>query len=253
MAPSAKLADVVSFCTARSRMEEVRDFPGAENGLQVANPGRVTKIGAAVDGGLVPFRLAVEAGVDFLIVHHGMFWDPARPITGSKFEKLSVLLKGKCALFSCHLPLDAHPEIGNNALLARALDLKPVRTFLPYEGTDIGTIVRGRISRGALRNRLRALFSHTTAMEYGSEKPAEIAILTGSGMSAIPHLRAAGVDTFVTGELKQAAFNTAQEERLNLYCCGHYETETFGVKALAAEVAAAFDLPWTFLDTGCPL
>jgi len=249
----AKLDDVVSFCTARSRLEEVRDFPGAVNGLQVANPGRVTKIGAAVDGGLVPFQMAVAAKVDFLIVHHGIFWDPPRPVTGPVHEKLSVLMRGKCALYSCHLPLDAHPEIGNNALLAQALALKPVRTFLPYEGTDIGTIVASRLSRAVLRKRLRGLFPQITAMEFGSEKPGEIALLTGSGMSAIPHLREAGVDTFITGELKQAAFNTAQEERLNLYCCGHYATETFGVKALAAEAAATFGLPWVFLDTGCPL
>lgn len=249
----AKLDDIVAFCSERTRIDAIKDFPGGMNGLQVANPGKVSKIGAAVDGGLVPFKMAVAAKVDFLIVHHGIFWDPPRPVTGPVYEKLSVLFRGRCALFSCHLPLDAHPEIGNNALLAKALGLNPTRTFLPYEGTNIGTIVENRFNRGVLRKKLRALFPQVTAIEHGSEQPKEIALLTGSGMSAVPHLRAAGVDTFITGELKQAAFNTAQEQGFNLYCCGHYATETFGVKALAAEVALKFNLPWEFLDTGCPL
>src|SRR5258708_18246432 len=198
--------------------------------------------------------MAVKAKVDFLIVHHGMFWDGLQPVTGAFYEKLSVLMRGRCALFSCHLPLDAHPEIGNNALLAKALGLPVSRTFLPYEGNPIGTIVTNRYNRATLRKKLKTLFPHhVTAIEHGSDRPAEIALLTGSGMSAVPHLRAAGVDTFITGEVKQAAFNTAHEQRLNLYCCGHYATETFGVKALAAEVAEKFGLPWTFLDTGCPL
>ncbi len=249
----AKLDEVAAFCAERSRMAAVRDFPGAGNGLQMENPGRVTRIGAAVDANLGTFRLAAAAGVDFLIVHHGMFWEPPRPVTGSVYAKLAVLMKAKCALFSCHLPLDAHPEIGNNALLAKALGLKPARTFLPYEGTDIGTIVRSPLSRAGLKRKLQRLFPRVVAVGVGAAKPKEIAILSGSGMSAVPHLRAAGVDTFVTGEVKQAAFTTAQEEGLNLYCCGHYATETYGVKALAAEAARRFGVPWTFLDTGCPL
>ncbi len=127
----ATLSDLVTYCENRTRGPEFQDAPNAWNGLQMANSGRATKIGAAVDAGVVPFRSAVAAGIDFLIVHHGMYWDMPRPLTGSAYERVAVLLRGDCALYSSHLPLDAHPEIGNNALLARQLGLAPSRGFLP--------------------------------------------------------------------------------------------------------------------------
>ncbi len=248
------LAQLVSYCDTRVRLHAVADFPGALNGLQVANSGRVTKIGAAVDAGAVPFALAAKAGVNFLIVHHGLFWDDPRPLTGARHARLKTLLDADCAVYSSHLPLDAHPEIGNNALLARALGLKVTGWDIPYQGTPLAAVVSRPPARALLRSKLQKLFpTGLTPLEFGPAQPRKLAILTGSGSSAIPHLAAAGIDTFITGELKQAAFNTAQENGLNLYICGHYATEVFGVKALAAECAKRFRLPWEFLDTGCPL
>ncbi len=250
-----KLSEIVSFCAKLCRLDAIKDFPGAVNGLQVENDGNVTRIGATVDAGLQPFHLAADAGVDFLICHHGLFWDPPVPITGSNRAKIKHLLDNNIALFGAHLPLDAHPQIGNNALLAQAMGLSVKRTFLPYEGTDIGLITGPhRGGRVGLSEQLKSLFPQTyTSIEFGSEHPSAIAILTGSGQSAVPALQAAGVDTLITGELRQHHFNMAQELSLNLYPCGHYATETFGVKALAQAVSLKFDLPWTFLDTDCPL
>src|SRR5579885_1801297 len=128
---AASLDALVRYCDRRTRRAAFKDAPGACNGLQVANDGRVTRIGAAVDAGVEPFRKAVAAGVDFLIVHHGMYWDMPRPLTGAVYQRVATLMRGHCALYSNHLPLDAHPEIGNNALLARQLGLAPVRGFLP--------------------------------------------------------------------------------------------------------------------------
>jgi dinuclear metal center YbgI/SA1388 family protein len=250
-----QLSEIVSFCAEFCRLDAIKDFPGAVNGLQVENDGNVTRIGASVDAGLRPFQLAADAGVDFLICHHGLFWDPPVPITGSNRAKIKHLLDNNIALFGAHLPLDAHPQIGNNALLAKALGLRADRTFLPYEGTDIG-LITGPHSGGrrGLTEQLKGLFPQTYAgIEFGSDNPSAIAILTGSGQSAVPALRAAGVDTLITGELRQHHFNMAQELGLNLYPCGHYATETFGVRALAQAVSEKFDLPWTFLDTACPL
>lgn len=250
----AKLIDLVTFCDQRVNRANVADFPGSHNGLQFQNKGDVTRIGAAVDAGLKPFQLAVERGVDLLIVHHGMFWDPLVPIAGPAYQKVETLLQGNCAVYSSHLPLDLHPEIGNNVLLARKIGLSPAGTFLPYEGNDVGTIAAGPISRVELRERLEGFFPKTfRALEFGAEKLERVAILTGSGQSAIPYLKAAGVDTLITGEVKQNAFNQAQEEGLNLYLCGHYRTETFGISALAEEAATKFGLPWEFIETGCPL
>ncbi|MDB6095405.1 MAG: hypothetical protein JWM32_2967 [Verrucomicrobia bacterium] len=248
-----QLSDLVAYCDQRTRRADFHDAPGACNGLQVANRGRVTRIGAAVDAGVVPFKRAVEAGVDFLIVHHGIYWDMPRPLTGPAYDRVATLIQGDCALYSNHLPLDAHPAIGNNALLARQLGLKPKRAFIRKDDENVGCIAPSRLSRAALRGKLESLYPRVIALEYGDANPREVAFCSGSGNSAIPELAGAGVDTLVTGELREEHFNRAQEEKLNLYLCGHYATEVHGVKALAAELAKKFHLPWEFIATENPL
>ncbi len=249
----AKLETLVEYCDRRTRRTAFKDAPGAFNGLQVANSGRVTRIGAAVDIGVVPFQQAVAAGVDFLIVHHGLYWDMPRPLVGSAYERVATLVRGDCALYSNHLPLDGHPEIGNNALLARQLGLKPKRPFLVRDGEAIGCIAPSRRSRAELRARLERHYRRVIAIEYGSASPRAVAFCSGSGNSAVPELGPAGVDTLVTGELREEWFTRAQEEKLNLYLCGHYATEVHAVQALAAELARKFRLPWRFIATDNPL
>ena len=250
-----QLKEIVSFCDQRVRRSAIKDFDGAHNGLQVENNGEVTKIGAAVDAGLRPFEAAIAQKVDFLICHHGLFWSPPIPVTDIRYQKLKTALDGNLAVYGAHLPLDAHPEIGNNALLAKALGLDVVGSFLAYEGNDIATLAKGPDGgRLELSSELKKLFPETyQGIEFGSEQPERIGILTGSGQSAVPQLKAQGIDTLVTGELRQHHFNMAQELGLNLYPCGHYATEVFGVKALAAEVAEKFGLEWTFLEQPCLL
>src|SRR5215216_288576 len=147
--PVAQLEDLVSYCDKRTRRAAFKDAPGAFNGLQVANNGHVTRIGAAVDAGLLPFQKAAAAGVDFLIVHHGMYWDMPRPLTGPAYERIATLVRGNCALYSNHLPLDGHPEIGNNALLAKQLGLQPTRPFMVREGEAIACIADAVVKRTA--------------------------------------------------------------------------------------------------------
>ncbi len=247
------LVDLVSYCDERVRRDAITDFAGARNGLQVANDGRVTRIGAAVDAGVRPFEAAVAAGVDFLIVHHGLFWDPPFPLTGANRQKIKILLDGNCAVYSSHLPLDCHSELGNNICVARLLGLEPESWFLPVEGVPIGLIAGNLMSRKTLRTELQRHFRAVTAIEWGSKNPGRVAVLTGSGAAAVPELRREGVDTLITGELKQHHYNVAEEEELNLYCCGHYATEIFGVCALAKELSEKVDLPWSFIETNCPL
>lgn len=248
------LNQLVTYCDRRVRVREIADFPGALNGLQVANSGKVTKIGAAVDAGLGSFALAAAAGVDFLIVHHGMFWDGAQPVTGTQRARLKTLFDADCAVYSSHLPLDAHSQIGNNALIARALGLKVSDWAIPYQGTPIAAVVGKSPPRTILKVKLAKLFPRgMTAIEFGPAQPRKVAIISGSASSCVAQLVPAGIDTLITGELKQSAFNAAQEAGLNLYICGHYATEVFGVCALAKECAARFHVPWEFLDTGCPL
>ena len=252
-ASMARLENLVSYCDRRTRRTAFKDAPGAFNGLQVANTGAVTMIGAAVDAGVEPFRQAVAAGVDFLVVHHGLYWDMPRPLTGAAYARVATLIRGNCALYSNHLPLDGHPTIGNNALLARQLGLRRSRPVLVREGEAIGCIADGRISRPTLRARLERLYPRVVAIECGLVRPHGVAFCSGAGNSAVPELAAAGIDTLVTGELREECFNRAQEEGLNLYCCGHYATEVHAVQALAAELAKKFRLPWKFIETKNPL
>lgn len=249
----ARLEDLVSYCDRRTRRAAFKDAPGACNGLQVANRGRVRRLGAAVDAGLVPFQRAVAAGVDFLIVHHGLYWDMPRPLTGVMYERVATLIEGGCALYSSHLPLDGHPEIGNNALLARQLGLRRHAPFLVRDGEAIGCLARSRLTRAGLRARLERHYPRVVAIECGSARPPAVAFCSGAGNSAVPELAAAGADTLVTGELREEWFNRAQEEKLNLYCCGHYATEVHAVRALAAELSARFRVPWEFIGTDNPL
>jgi len=249
----ASLSQLVEYCDKRTRRPSFKDFPGAHNGLQVANDGRVTRIGAAVDAGKVPFERALERGVDFLIVHHGLFWGGVQPLVGPVYDRYSALVRGNCAVYSSHLPLDAHEEVGNNVIIARQLGLKPRRQFLPHENELIGWIAPNKFKRSQLIARLEELYPRVIAIECGSATPKHVAFCSGSGNGSVPHLLAAGVDTLITGELREEWYNYAEEHRLNLLCCGHYATEVHGVKALAAELAKKFRLPWEFIETENPL
>ncbi len=249
-----ELNELVSFCDESTRRREIADFPGANNGLQLQNNGSVTKVGAAVDAGHIPFEKAIAEGVDFLIVHHGMFWNTPCSYSGTLYEKLKLAMDNNLAVYSAHLPLDAHQEIGNNRLLAKAIGLEPSKWFLEYEGTPIALLANAPDSRDELKSRLVEEFgTGITAIEYGCAKPESVAILTGSGRSALDELKAMGTDTLITGELRQEHFNLAQEEGFNLYVCGHYATERYGVTALAQLAAHQFGLESTFIQTECPL
>lgn len=249
----ASLDELVAYCNERTRLTAFTDAPGARNGLQVANSGKVTRIGAAVDAGLVPFQKAAAAGIDFLIVHHGMYWDMPQLLTGPVYQRVRTLIESNCALYSNHLPLDGHPEIGNNALLAAQLGLAPDQPFMLIEGEPVGYSAPWTKSRADLQTALEALYERVVPVTCGSEQPQRIAFCSGSGNSAMKELIKTGIDTMVTGELREEWFNVAQERGINVFLCGHYATEVHAVQALAAEVSAKFDLPWEFIKTENPL
>tara|TARA_B100001248_G_scaffold262503_1_gene258933 strand:+ start:27738 stop:28493 length:756 start_codon:yes stop_codon:yes gene_type:complete len=249
-----ELSEIVAFCDTAVNRLEVTDFPGAANGLQCQNNGTVSKVAAAVDAGLIPFEKTAAAGVDFLIVHHGLFWSPMESITGPCYQKLKALFENNIALYSSHLPLDCHQSLGNNISIANQLGLSVQDWILPYEGVDMMPLTTLEADRTELEKRLNTLFSKGfTGLCFGPETPQRIGICSGSGASALPELASYGIDTFITGELKQQHFNFAQEHNLNIYLCGHYATEVFGVQNLAQAVAEKFGLEHTFIETECPL
>jgi len=247
--PKASLASIVRHCDRILRTDEIGDYAGAVNGLQVENVGAVTRIAAAVDASLATVNLAIAAKADLLLVHHGLFWSPSHPWTGKKYELLRRLLENNVAVYSSHLPLDAHPRLGNNARLAAALGLGKLRLFFASHGQAIGFQSRAVISRAELAQRLeRATGAKPTLIPGGPELCRRIGVVTGGAGGDLQQAASEGVDTFITGEGPHWTFALAEELGLNVLYGGHYATETFGVKALAGELSKKFRVPWLFLD-----
>lgn len=226
------------------------DYPGALNGLQVGcGDEEVERIAAAVDASEETIAAAVREGVGLLLVHHGLFWNGPEPVTGRQFRRVAPLIGAGAALYSCHLPLDAHPEVGNCILLARRLGLEPDGRFGEYEGAPIGWQGPLAVSRDDLAGRLKeAVQGPVHVLPGGPDEIRRVAVVTGGGASFIQEAVAAGVDAFVTGEGPHHSYVDAMELGINVFYGGHYATETFGVRALAARLEARFDLAWTFLD-----
>jgi dinuclear metal center YbgI/SA1388 family protein len=246
---SVPLATIARYCDRLLRTRDIGDYDGAVNGLQVENRGRVTRIAAAVDASLATARLAVEARADLLLVHHGLFWSPAHPWTGRKYELLRLLLDHNLAVYSSHLPLDAHPRLGNNAQLCAALGLRRLRPFFLSHGQPIGFQSATRLPRDEVVRRLRrATGVEPRVIPAGPAICRRIGVVTGGAGNELRRAADAGVDTFVTGEGAHWTRTVAEELGLNVLYGGHYATETFGVKALAGHLSLKFGLPWTFLD-----
>jgi dinuclear metal center YbgI/SA1388 family protein len=229
--------------------EELADSPESMNGLQVSNAGDVTRVAAAVDVCEATIRMAVEQRADCLLVHHGLFWGGLRPLVGPAYRRVAELIKGNVALYGAHLPLDRHPEVGNNPLLARQLGMTLRGEFGSYHGAPIGVWGEWAGSRDDLARAIaKTLGAPARLLPFGPERIRRVGVVTGAGGSLIPQAAAAGLDTYVTGEGQHWTFFDAEELGVNVFYAGHYATETVGVKALAEHVAAKFELPWVFLD-----
>ncbi|MFM8471232.1 MAG: Nif3-like dinuclear metal center hexameric protein [Limisphaerales bacterium] len=246
---TVRLSDIVRHCDQLLRTAEVQDWDRAHNGLQVENDGHITRIAAAVDASLATVRLAIAAQADLLIVHHGLFWSDTVPWTGKRRELQRLLIEHNLAIYSSHLPLDLHPKLGNNAQLAAALGFKKLTPFFFTKGARIGLQTAANISRDALLARLtRATGFPAKLLPGGAAQCRRIGIVTGGAGAELKQAAAEGGDTFITGEGPHWTFALAEELGLNVLYGGHYATETFGVKALAAHLARKYGLPWSFLN-----
>lgn len=250
-----KLADITEFLDGYCLKNSFRDYDGSFNGLQFENSGWVSSVACAVDAGVYEFSQAAKMGADLLIVHHGMFGREFRPIVGASYRKMKILMDADIAVYSMHLPLDAHAESGNNVLIAKALGLEICGTCIPVENRNVGVLVEPpEGGREGLVLRLKKLFPETCmAIEFGPENPKGIAVCSGSCGDVVEYMPSLGIDTLVCGELRQRHFAMAQELGLNLYPCGHYATETFGVRALADITAGKFGLKSGFISVDNPL
>ena len=246
-----KLSDLTACADDLLQTTALPDYPNALNGLQLENHrGEVTKIAAAVDAHLPVVKQAVARGCDLLLVHHGLFWSGAQPITGALFEKVKTAMEHNLAIYSAHLPLDGHAELGNSILLARALGLQAEWTpFFPFKSFNIGVRSEVSVSRSELVQRFEnAVGSRVHVCAGGPETVRRIGIVTGGAGSEVAAMKALGIDTFLTGEGPHWSYTLAEELGVNVLYGGHYATETFGVKALAAHLSEKFGLPWEFVD-----
>ena len=244
-----ELTELVSYLDGYLRVAVVPDAPHAVNGLQVANRGTVSRVAVAVDLCEATVRLAAEQRADLLLVHHGLFWGGLQPLTGRAYRRVASLIANDIALYSAHLPLDLHPDVGNNAVLARQLGVSLRGEFGEEYGVRIGRWGEIDVSRHALERQLSALTgSAPRLMAFGPERVQRVGIVTGAAGSMIAQAAGAGLDTFVTGEGPHHTFFDAEELKMNVFYAGHYATETVGVKALAEHLHARFHLPWMFLD-----
>ncbi len=270
----ASLTEIVGYTDNFLRIREVGDWDNALNGLQIENSGQVTRLGAAVDFSTRVLTEAAKRNVDLLIVHHGLFWSGSRRITSALRRQLQLAFENDIALYSAHLPLDIHSKVGNNAQLVAALDLpfgvrghvrafksgdpalagpqsKSAQPFLEEKGQPVGLKARASMPRSDLVRKLRkALGGPVKVFNFGPKQTRTIGIVTGGAGSEIYRVAQENIDTFVTGEAPHWAAVAAQELGMNLLLGGHYATEVFGVKALAAHLSKRFGIPWEFID--CP-
>lgn len=240
-----ELNEIVALLDSTLRVAEVKDAPVALNGLQVENNGRITKVALAVDGSQRTLDAAVAAGADLLVLHHGLYWCGLSPLTGWWKRKVETCLGANLAVYAAHLPLDVHPELGNNARLAQALGLQEPRAELEYclSGVFPGTVAE-----------LRARYAEVTGGPITGPMPTpdaaagRVIICSGGGGPEVYAVQKLGYSTFLTGEENHWVSYTAEDMGMNLFFAGHYATETFGVKALGELLSERFGLPVVFLD-----
>jgi dinuclear metal center YbgI/SA1388 family protein len=228
------------------------------NGLQVPGPERVQTVATGVSAHAELFALAAEEGADLLLVHHGLFWGPGiRALDPVMARRLRLLLDAGIALAAYHLPLDAHPQIGNNGLLAAAVGAADLEPFALHRGQPIGLV--GNLPAGGLPlPELLARVAVATGREplllpAAGEQVERVAVVTGAGADYLPEAAAAGAQALITGEPAERATALAREQGVHLIAAGHHATETFGIRRLGEHIAERFGIRHVFLEVPNPV
>lgn len=257
----APTADVIAEIDRLLEPERFDDY--CVNGLQVPGSEHVHTIATGVSAHAELFQLAAQERAELLLVHHGLFWGPGvRTVDAVLKRRLQLLFDARIALAAYHLPLDAHPELGNNALLARALGATDLAPFAMHRGQPIGCIATlpgdgpddGGIPAEELFARVRNVTDRQPlVLDGGPPRVRRLAIVTGAGADHTAEAAAAGADALLTGELAERSLAQARESRVHVIGAGHHATETFGVRALGERLAERFALRHVFLDVPNPV
>lgn len=246
----ASLHEIGSYINSELRLGEIPDYSAAHNGLQLSNDGTVTKVAAAVDASLPVIRKAINEGADMLVVHHGLFWQGVQCLVGAQYEKFAEAIHANLAIYSAHIPLDVHPTLGNNALLAKAIGMENTICYHDWKGIKLGLRQEMELEFEEMIQRVEMALGQDVHFCRGRKEPSVgvVGVITGGAGSEIAAMAAQGIDTFITGEGPHWSYPLAEELGVNLIYAGHYATETFGVKALSAQIAEKWGVVHTFID-----
>ena len=251
-----QLADIVADLDRLLEPERFADY--GPNGLQVPGQNEVTTVATGVSAQLELFERARAEGAELVLAHHGLFWGSGPgPIDAALARRLRVLFAGDISLVAYHLPLDAHPEVGNNALLARALGAQPLEPFAPHNGTPIGWLAQFP-GEGVPVADLMARVERVTAraplaFDCGPPVVRRLGIVTGGGVDHLADAIAGGADAFLTGEPAERVMAQAREAEVHFIAAGHYATETFGVRCLGERLSERFGVRHVFVDIPNPV
>ncbi len=240
-----ELRDFAEFLDDYLRIDEYQD--SSVNGLQVEGIGNVERAAFSVDASMEAFRKAVEIDADILIVHHGIIWNCIERVSGIIRERLKFLLENELSLYAAHIPLDAHPEIGNNAMILRMVGVEPEEPFGEYKGRKIGFSGYTDLEFEEVLERLEDRFGEVGYMKFGRDEIGKVAAVSGRGASYVEEAVNEGIDLLITGEMEHSAYHPAKEIEMNIIYLGHYSSETVGLKALM-NVVADIGIDVEFID-----
>jgi dinuclear metal center YbgI/SA1388 family protein len=251
-----RLSEAIAELNHLLEPERFKDY--GPNGLQVPGRDDVRKVATGVSAGAELFEQAIAAHADLLIVHHGLFWGSTpTAIDAPMKRRLKLLFDAEMSLAAYHLPLDAHPQLGNNALIARTLGAERLESFALHEGEPIGFIAHfpgEGLEANVLFARVTELTKRTPLVfDAGPERVESLAIVSGGGSDYLADAMQAGADAFLTGEPTERVMTHARESHIHFIAAGHYATETFGVRRLGEHLSERFGLEHTFIDVPNPI
>ncbi len=247
--------EIVSFCDELLEIERFEDY--GPNGLQVPGAEQVERIATGVSANLALLEAAAEFGAQLVLAHHGLFWDSgSRALSPGLAQRLRSLLAPQISLAAYHLPLDAHPEVGNNAIICERLGLERGDPFGQVKGAEIGFVGRpggGPITATELRDRVAKLTGRDPVhYAEGPERIEAVAIVSGGGDDTLEDAAIDGLDALVTGEVGEPSLAIAREYGIHFFAAGHHATETFGIERLGELLAERFSIEHRFIDIENP-
>ncbi|NCC64372.1 MAG: Nif3-like dinuclear metal center hexameric protein [Spirochaetia bacterium] len=243
-----KRSELVDYLDSYLEIDAFTHIDRSLNSLVVGTADRdIKKVAFAVDACQQSFEEAAAWGAQLLIVHHGLFWGSPIAVCGAHYRRLKTLFESELDLYVAHLPLDAHPEVGNNAIMAKKLGLVAVEPFASYKGRIIG--FKGNLEKEQSLAEVckRLSFENPTLLAFGKQKVKSVGLVSGSASDDVHQALSQHLDCFITGEVEHQIYHDALEGGINVIGGGHYQSEVFGLQALSEHLSKTFALEVSFI------